>query len=149
MAETVRLQALSVRLRRLQSRPRPSGPGLLFESSLEGPDLLLEPVHAGLQLDQLGPKRHLVEPLFDAPWPGYCSAWDLEGVEMHEYSLMSPRGTPHTLKVEIGGRMALALPGRTVGYLGRMDALRLAHDILRALEPDLEAPRPEKGRPQT
>ena len=59
---------------------------------------------------------------------------------MQEYSLMSPRGTPHTLRVEVGGRVALALPGRTVGYLGRIDARRLAHDLLDALEPDLATP---------
>lgn len=67
---------------------------------------------------------------------------------MHEYSLMSPGGTPHTLRVEIGARIALALPGRTVGYLGRMDALRLAHDILTALEPELRVRRPEEHRPE-
>jgi hypothetical protein len=66
---------------------------------------------------------------------------------MQEYSLMSPRGTPHTLRVEVGGRVALALPGRTVGYLGRIDARRLAHDLLDALEPDLATPPdPDKGR---
>ena len=63
---------------------------------------------------------------------------------MQEYSLMSPQGTPHTLRVEIGGRMALALPGETIGYLGRMEARRLAHDILKVLEPDLKATRPEE-----
>ena len=63
---------------------------------------------------------------------------------MEEYSLMSPRGTRHTLLVEIGGRMALALPGRTIGYLGRMDARRLAHDILKVLEPDLTTTPPKE-----
>lgn len=67
---------------------------------------------------------------------------------MQEYSLMSPRGTPHTLRVEIGGRVALALPGWTIGYLGRMDARRLAHDILEVLEPDLKATRPEELQAQ-
>lgn len=67
---------------------------------------------------------------------------------MLEYSLMSPGGTPHTLRVEIGGRMALALPGRTIGYLGRMDARRLAHDILEALEPDLTTTSPKELGPR-
>ncbi len=65
---------------------------------------------------------------------------------MQEYSLMSPEGTPHTLRVEIDGRMALALPGRTIGYLGRLDARRLAHDILKVLEPDLTPTGPEEQR---
>jgi hypothetical protein len=39
--------------------------------------------------------------------------------------------------VDITGRVALALPGMTVGYLGRADARRLAHDLLEVLEPDL------------
>jgi hypothetical protein len=59
---------------------------------------------------------------------------------MQEYSLVSPRGTPHTLRVEVGNRIALALPGRTVAYIGRLDALRLAHDLLKILEPNLTQP---------
>lgn len=65
---------------------------------------------------------------------------------MQEYSLVSPRGTLHTLRVDIGRRMALALPGMTIGYLGRIDALRLAHDILKELEPDLNAARTGEAR---
>lgn len=56
---------------------------------------------------------------------------------MQEYSLMTPGGTPETLRVDVGGRVALALPGRTLGYIGRFDALRLAHDLLKTLAPDL------------
>lgn len=58
---------------------------------------------------------------------------------MQEYSLVSPGGSLHTLRVDVGGRVALALPGRTVGYMGRSDARRLAHDLLKALEPVLDS----------
>jgi hypothetical protein len=57
---------------------------------------------------------------------------------MQEYSLMSPEGTPQTLRVEVGGRVALALPEGTIGYLGLLDARRLAHDLLDGLEATLE-----------
>jgi hypothetical protein len=42
--------------------------------------------------------------------------------------------------MDVAGRVALALPGMTVGYLGRADARRLAHDLLEALEPSLGVP---------
>ena len=36
---------------------------LLFEAGLEGPDLLLQPLNADLQFEQLGAESHLVQPL--------------------------------------------------------------------------------------
>jgi hypothetical protein len=57
---------------------------------------------------------------------------------MEEYSLTKPDGTPETLRVDVNGRVGLALPEGTLGYLGRIDARRLAHDLLKALEPDLD-----------
>jgi hypothetical protein len=39
--------------------------GLFVETRLEGPDLLLEPIHPGLQLQQLGTQGHLVELLLN------------------------------------------------------------------------------------
>jgi hypothetical protein len=65
---------------------------------------------------------------------------------MQEYSLTTPGGTPETLRVEVGGRVALALPEGTIGYLGRLDARRLAHDLLKALEPDLDELTSDVGR---
>jgi hypothetical protein len=42
---------------------------LVFETGLESPNLLLEIVHARLQLEQLGAKGHLVEARFDPVQP--------------------------------------------------------------------------------
>jgi hypothetical protein len=57
---------------------------------------------------------------------------------MEEYSLTKPDGTPETLRVDVTGRVGFALPEGTIGYLGRLDGRRLAHDLLKALEPDLD-----------
>jgi len=46
---------------------------------------------------------------------------------------MSPGGKPEALRVDVGGRVMLALGMVTLGYLGRRDALKLAHDLIEAL----------------
>ena len=52
---------------------------------------------------------------------------------MPEYPLISPGGKPEAFRVEVAGRVMLALGNVTLGYLGRRDAWKLAQELLDAL----------------
>ena len=56
---------------------------------------------------------------------------------MKEYEIMNPSGPGDVLRVAVGGRVMLGLREGTAVLLTRREARRFAHDLLKALEPDV------------
>ena len=94
---------------------------LLLEAALESPDLLLQAINPGLQIDQLGAERHLVHPLLEPVHPLF------EALQpCHDHLILGSEPV-ETLLDGVEVRKDLVEPG---GHLAPEPLLRGRHDPL-------------------